>query len=315
MINSTRLASGSEDKTAKIWDLSTGICTLTLNTLVTDKAYKINSVKFLSSGYLAGGCDGNFIYIWNLTTGNADRILTDHADKVNTLEELSNGDFASGSDDNTVIIWSSSFSKKTILSATNHVNCIRQMLNGNLAGVINGAANNLYIWNLTSLTSTIIDAHPAHIKSIEILSNGDIATGADDNNVKIWAADTYSLKLTLSGHTGKVKALKQLPNGLLASGSDDNYIKIWNLTSGTKVRDLPSPNSINIHYCALEVIPPDIITTTSTTSTTTTSTSTTTTTTTTTSTTSTTTTTSTSTTVNKKTCVYTFFMKGNYPKS
>ena len=298
MINSTHLASGSDDQTAKVWDLGSRICTLTLNTLGTDK---VKSLKFLSSGYLAGGTDGSFdIYIWNLTTGIADRTLTGHTHKINTIEELSNGDIASGSDDNTVIIWSSSFSQKTTLSAADHVNCLRQMLNGNLAGVISNPTGNLYIWNLTSLTSTIINANAANIKSIEILYNGDIATGGDDNNVKIWAADTYSLKFTLSGHKGNVKSLKQLPNGMLASGSDDNYIKIWNITNGTIVRDLPSPNNIDISIVTLEVIPTDIITTTSTTSTTTTSTTSTTSTTT-------TTTTSTSTTSTSTTTVNNFF--------
>ena len=36
LINSTHLASGSDDQTAKVWDLTTGICTLTLNTLGAD---------------------------------------------------------------------------------------------------------------------------------------------------------------------------------------------------------------------------------------------------------------------------------------
>ena len=256
LINNTHLASGSEDTTAKIWELATGQCILTLDTFGKDK---VKAIKLLSDGYLAGGGDGSFdIYIWSLKNGSVIKTLNGHTKKVNTIELLSNGDFASGGDDNIVYIWSSTFTQKTTLTSTDHVNCLKQTPNGFLVGVLNGKNANLCIWSLLlTLGSSFItiDAHASNVKSVEILSNGDIATSAEDNNVKIWSLRTYSLKFTLTGHTGHVKALKLLPNGLLASGSDDNHIKIWNTTSGSLVRDLPSPNNIDINYFALVVLP------------------------------------------------------------
>ena len=256
LINNTHLASGSEDTTAKIWELATGQCILTLDTFGKDK---VKAIKLLSDGYLAGGGDGSFdIYIWSLKNGSVIKTLNGHTKKVNTIELLSNGDFASGADDKTVIIWNSTFTKKFTLTAADHVNCLKQTPNGFLVGVLNGKNANLCIWSLLlTLGSSFItiDAHASNVKSVEILSNGDIATSAEDNNVKIWSLRTYSLKFTLTGHTGHVKALKLLPNGLLASGSDDNHIKIWNTTSGSLVRDLPSPNNIDINYFALVFLP------------------------------------------------------------
>ena len=257
LINSTHMASGSEDTTAKIWELATGKCTLTLDTIAKDK---VKALKLLSDGNLAGGGDGNFdIYIWSLKNGSVIKILNGHTAKINTIEELTNGDFASGADDKTVIIWSSTFTKKITLTAADHVNCLKHMGLGIFVGVLNGKNANLYIcYNLYTSCKTI-DAHGSNVKSVEILSKLEIATSAEDNDVKIWSLNinfyTITLKFTLSGHTKHVKALKLLPNGLLASGSDDNYIKIWNTTSGTLVRDLPSPNNIDINYFALVILP------------------------------------------------------------
>ena len=257
LINSTHLASGSEDTTAKIWELASGKCTLTLDTFGKDK---VKAIKLLNDGHLAGGGDGSFdIYIWSLKNGSVIRTLNGHKGKINTIEELANSDFASGADDKTVIIWSSTFTQKFTLTAADHVNCLRYMGFGILVGVLNGNKNNLYIWySYSNVPLNVINAHNSNVKSVEILSNGDIATSAEDNNIKIWSLNSipyYTIKFTLSGHKGHVKALKLLPNGLLASGSDDNYIKIWNTTDGALVRDLPSPNNIDINYFALVVLP------------------------------------------------------------
>jgi WD40 repeat protein len=252
LINATHLASGSDDSTVKVWELATGACTLTINTRGKER---IKALKLLSSGYLAGGGDISFdIYIWSLTNGSLIQKLAAHNGRINTIAALSDGDFATGADDQRVIIWSLNFTRKFTLIAADAVNCIKQLPNGNLAGVINHFRDNFYIWNLSSLTHSVINAHTKPARSVEVLSNGDIATSSDDLSIKIWSANNFSLVLTLNGHRQPIRVLKLLPNGLLASGSDDSLIKLWNTTNGTLVRDLASPQNTNIKYLALEVL-------------------------------------------------------------
>ena len=250
LINATHLASGSDDSTLKVWDLATGTCSLTINT-----QEKIKALKLLSSGFLAGGGDGSFdIYVWSLTNGSIVKRLAAHNDKINTIVVLKNGDFATGSDDQRVIVWSFNFTKRFTLIAADAINCIKQLPNGNLAGVINHFKDNFYVWNLGSLTHSVINAHTKPARSVEVLSNGHIATSSDDLSIRIWSADNLSLVFTLHGHKQSIRVLKLLPNGFLASGSDDSLIKIWNTTNGTHVRDLQSPKNIKIKYLALEVL-------------------------------------------------------------
>jgi len=63
-----------------------------------------------------------------------------------------------------------------------------------------------------------------------------LASGSEDNTIKLWDATTGNLLRTLSGHTHTVLALAISPDGLLvASGSEDRTVKLWEVTSGREL--------------------------------------------------------------------------------
>ncbi len=98
-----QLASGSEDKTIKIWDVTTG---KVLNTL---KGHdnEVNSVGFSPDGkQLASGSQDNTIKIWDVTTGKVLNTLKGHESWVWSVGFSPDGkQLASGSLDNTIILW------------------------------------------------------------------------------------------------------------------------------------------------------------------------------------------------------------------
>ena len=59
------------------------------------------------------------------------------------------------------------------------------------------------------------------------LSNGNLASGSDDNTVRVWDTVSGACLLTLAGHTSYVSSLAVLPDGELASGSGDDTVRIW----------------------------------------------------------------------------------------
>ena len=89
-----------------------------------------------------------------------------------------------------------------------------------------------------------LTGHINSVKAVAVLHNGDLASGSDDQTVKIWNPYNGSLIRTLTGHTGQVRALTVLQNGDLVSGSCDKLIKIWNPIDGSLKRTLIGHNRV-----------------------------------------------------------------------
>ncbi|MBC6477892.1 MAG: trypsin-like peptidase domain-containing protein [Hormoscilla sp. GM7CHS1pb] len=87
-----------------------------------------------------------------------------------------------------------------------------------------------------------LKGHSDVVYSVAISPDGQLlASGSDDNTIKIWNLGSGRLLRTLTGHSGDVNSVGQAwgPDGqLLASGSGDRTIKIWNLGSGRLLRTL-----------------------------------------------------------------------------
>src|SRR5947209_483206 len=59
-----------------------------------------------------------------------------------------------------------------------------------------------------------------------------LASGSEDDTVKLWDARTGELERTLLGHGSRIECLAFSPDGgRLASGSDDGTVRLWDLRS------------------------------------------------------------------------------------
>jgi serine/threonine protein kinase len=97
------LASGSKDRTIKIWEVATGKQLRTL----TGHSSQVRSVVYSPDGrYLASGSQDNTIKIWEVATGKELRTLTGHPETVFSVVYSPDGRYlASGSVDKTIKIW------------------------------------------------------------------------------------------------------------------------------------------------------------------------------------------------------------------
>ncbi|RYO76123.1 hypothetical protein DL764_010304 [Monosporascus ibericus] len=86
----SRLASGSNDRTVKVWDAATGACLSTL----TGHGGWVNSVAFSADGSrLASGSEDRTVKVWDAATGACLSTLTGHGDYVNSVAFSADGNY------------------------------------------------------------------------------------------------------------------------------------------------------------------------------------------------------------------------------
>ena len=84
--------------------------------------------------------------------------------------------------------------------------------------------------------------HTDDVISIAFSPDGKmLASGSDDDTVRLWNATTGTLIHTLEGHTDDVNSVAFSPDGntlASASGSWNNTVRLWNATTGTLIHTL-----------------------------------------------------------------------------
>ncbi|KAF5716702.1 G-protein beta WD-40 repeat-containing protein [Fusarium mundagurra] len=236
----TLIASGSSDRTIKIWNVATGKEEQTLE----GHTASVNSVVFSKDGTLiASGSDDNTIKIWNVATGKEEQTLEGHTASVNSVVFSKDGTLiASGSDDNTIKIWNvtTGEEEQTLEGHTASVNSVVFSKDGMF--IASGSSDRtIKIWNVaTGKEEQTLEGHTAAVNSVVFSKDGTlIASGSDDNTIKIWNVTTGEEEQTLEGHTAAVNSVVFSKDGtLIASGSDDNTIKIWNVATGEEEQTL-----------------------------------------------------------------------------
>ena len=126
-IDENRFASGSFDRSIKIWDAKSFVCLKTLN----DNQKQFLSLTSLTLNKLASGSDNN-IKIWDLESGECLQTLNGHSDWIRGLVYLPNGNLVSCSCDTTIKVWDLARGEciKTLTCHSSDVYCILLLKNG-----------------------------------------------------------------------------------------------------------------------------------------------------------------------------------------
>jgi WD40 repeat protein len=85
-----------------------------------------------------------------------------------------------------------------------------------------------------------LEGHQGAVMSVAFDRHGGmLASGNDDNTVKLWEVRSGKLVRTLDGHQDVVMSVAFDPQGrMLASGSADGTVKLWDSQSGEPLRTL-----------------------------------------------------------------------------
>ncbi len=253
------LASASDDRTVKVWNLATGKCLRTF-----EHSCAVMSVMQLHhgdfEGYLASVSWDHAIRIWHPLSGECVRTLKGHTGVIHSLIQISHGDFAgyliSASWDCLVKVWSPlsgecectlSFDDDRKINFWPSVTgeCIRveefrpidsaiRLKYGEYTGYFLSVPSDCFMTILDSITGNCVHVLRKYIcagRGKVQLRNGNIAAGFIDSSIKVRdiSRGRDECIKSLNGHRDFITSLVQLDDGLLISASRDNTIKIWNL--------------------------------------------------------------------------------------
>lgn len=234
------LASGSVDRTIKLWDVATRELK---QTLIGHQNY-VESVAFSPDGHLlASGSTDKTLKTWTVATGNIKQSLNGNGNSILSVAFSSDGGLlASGSWDGSVEVWDASSGnlKQTLKEHSAPVTCVAFCpTSPRLAA--SSEDKTIVVWDTASWKVEMrLAGHEDKVTGVAFSPDGRLlASGSADSTIRLWNTATGKVEKVLAGHKPWVRAVAFSPDGrLLASASHDMTIKIWDVATGKEIQVL-----------------------------------------------------------------------------
>jgi WD40 repeat protein len=188
------------------------------------------------------------IRLWNVETGQLERVLDGHRDHVNALAVTLDGRLLiSASSDDTLAVWdlASGLRQRVINVDGDGVHDLALTPDG--GRVVSASENGrITLWSLRwgSEIRTMRGRHSS-ARAVAVTPDGRFAvSGSGDKTVRVWNLATGRLVRTLQGHSETVWSVAVSPDGRqVASGSGfiygnsrDATVRLWDLATGAMTR-------------------------------------------------------------------------------
>jgi uncharacterized protein with WD repeat len=239
------LASGSRDKTVKLWDTATGDLKRTL----TEHTADVYDVTFSPKGdLLASGSKDKTVKLWDARTGKVVRTLEGHTDIVRSVAFAPDQKtLASASVDLTVRLWDVETGKlkQTLEGHTKRVKSIAYSPDGSILASAS-SDQTIRLWDArTGKVVRTLEGHTGDLECVAFSPDGKLlASSSHDTTVRLWDVETGKVRRTLEGHRAEVDSVTFSPDGkTVASGCKDLSIKFWDPQTGALRQTLTGPKN------------------------------------------------------------------------
>jgi WD40 repeat protein/serine/threonine protein kinase len=224
-----KIAAGSVDRTAKVWDTSTGQTLL----ILTGHAGPVRSIAFSHDNLrIVTGSDDRNARIWDATTGQFLYALKEHAEAVLSVAfSPEGGRIATGSADHKARIWEPP-SDKPIVTLTGHSNWVSGVAFSPDGERVATASDDgkAKMWEAaTGRELLTFKGHDDAVLSVAFFPDGHrLITGSEDQTARVWDVATGDELFRVREHTAPVTCVACSPDGRwLATGSGDGTAKVW----------------------------------------------------------------------------------------
>ncbi|WOT40635.1 nSTAND1 domain-containing NTPase [Streptomyces coeruleorubidus] len=265
------LATGSADKTVRLWDTATGKTRTTLK----KHTEPVRSVAFSPDGrtLATGGLDAT-VRLWDTATGKTRTTLKKHTEPVTSVAFSPDGrTLATGGLDATVHLWDTATgSQRNRLTGHDEgVNALAFGPDGRTLATGSGDKT-VRLWDTaTGKTRTTLKEHTEPVTSVAFSPDGRTLASTDDYDaflrdaatgkkrttlegsggpavgfsrdgktfatssylgVQLWDAAAGKPRATLSGHSGVVLSMAFSPDSRTLATAGDKTVRLWNAATG-----------------------------------------------------------------------------------
>ena len=235
-----RMVTGSEDHTARVWDIANGRELFPLR----GHTGTVESVAYSPDGQrLVTGSDDHVAIVWDAATGKELARLIGHTNHINsTAFSPDSRQILTGAFDGSARLWdvATGTNLLTLQDRRSQITSVAFSPDGQRI-VVGGESSGSTVWDLS--TGTRVLTLPEGLSTVWCVAFSPdghrILTGSSDHTVRIWDAATGACLLTLSGHSGWVSAAAFSPDGRrIASGAMDETVKVWDAATGKELFSL-----------------------------------------------------------------------------
>ncbi|OCH86524.1 WD40 repeat-like protein, partial [Obba rivulosa] len=237
-----RIASGSDDKTIRMWDAQTG--ELVAAPFNGHQGW-VWSVAFSPDGQrIASGSYDKTIRVWDAQTGDPVTVpLKGHEGWVNCVAFSPDSHrIVSGSSDKTIRMWDAQTGDPVATPFKGHKGSVLSVaFSADGQRIASGSDDNtIWMWHARTGEPIAVPfkGHEGLVLSLAFSPDRQrIASGSDDNTIRMWDVQTGEpVTAPFKGHEGSVLSVAFSPDGQrIVSGSSDNTIRIWDVQTGEPV--------------------------------------------------------------------------------
>lgn len=230
--DSSRIITGSRDRTIKVWCIKTGKCIATFEghtgsvlCLKFERDWDVGADGVVR-GFMVSGSSDCTVCVWDLIST-----------PVTAGERNSDSTTSHGSSRSNSAVTTGTFGAPRRVSAE-----LRHVLRGHSAGVLDlkmderwivtcskDALMNVYDRKTLTL-HTVLSGHEGPVNAVG-LENGRAVSASGDGKMILWDVETGSCIRIFEGHE-KGLACIEFKNDLILSGSNDCTIKLWRASTG-----------------------------------------------------------------------------------
>ncbi|CAG9980522.1 unnamed protein product [Clonostachys byssicola] len=225
--DSSRLASGSEDRTIKLWDIEAGINLAKFE----GHSGHIFCVAFSpNSHWLASGSADRTVKLWDIGTEACVATFESHRDYISSVA-FSPGSNWLASSSETIKLWDieTGVCKATYETPGGIPSTIAFSPDSNRLAS-GSTSNTIGLWDMIRTYNEALENHTVKVSIMEISPDSRyLTTLASDNTISLWDITGAFINI-FKGHKDTVSCIKfSQDSKWFASGSHDSSIRLWDI--------------------------------------------------------------------------------------